>query len=506
MTNSSSNTKRIAQNTVILYIRMIVVTLISLYTSRIILKALGVDDFGLYNVVGGVVGLLAFLNVTMSKCTQRFLNVGMVEGVDSLEGVFASSITVHLLFSLLLLLLGETLGQWFLNTKVTIPNDRLIAANIVFQASILTCCVSIISIPYRAAVIAYEKMSFIAVVSIIDAILKLSIAFFLLYSPVDRLAWYGCLLVGIALLNFVMYFVYDKLKYPSLKFRISFDKMNFKRIFSFVSWSLIGESAVVICNQGNVILVNMFHSLTANAAMTIGSQINHSITNLTANFQTAFNPQITKSYAEHNWDYLKRLVYSTSKISFCILFVVTLPIAFNIDFVLDVWLDTVPILSNSFAILFMVNGIINALSAPFHFVTLASGKIRVFQIVSALVFLSDIPIVYALFKMGLPPTTVMWVKIGTIVAILFIRIYFASKNVPSIHMQSYFTSTLLPIVCVSSFSLFVFYLFNRLASSFYSRIIFTVLLILVSAVALWLICLNHNERRLVMNIVRKKKE
>lgn len=500
-----SNTKRIAKNTIVLYVRMIVVMLITLYTSRVVLKALGVDDFGLYNVVGGVVGLLTFFNRTMEKSTQRFLNVSMVKGADSVGSIFSSSITVHVLFALAFLLLGETVGLWFLNEKIVIPEGREFAANIVYQVTLLSVCMSFITIPYSAAVIAYEKMTFLAVVSIIDAILKLGIAMLLIKYSRDRLIMYGVLLFMIQVANFMMFFIYNRKRNSHLRFKLSYNKENFKQIFSFVSWTLVGQGAVVGCNQGNVVLVNMFHSLVANAAMSVGSQVNHAIANLTTNFQTAFNPQITKSYAEGNFSYLKNLVYTTSKISFCIMYAVALPIAFNIDWILDIWLDKVPQISNTFAVLFMANGIINAISMPFNFTVLSSGNIRNFQIVTAVVFLLDLPITYILFSLGLPPTTVLWVKIGVISTMFFVRVYYASQIVDTIKMGLVCKDVLMPIILTVATTAFLSFVFDKIATTQLIRIVYTILIETVNVVLIWLVCLKKNERTSLLNIIKRKK-
>lgn len=501
----ASNTKRIAKNTIVLYFRMIVVMLISLYTSRVVLQALGVEDFGLFNVVGGVVGLLTFFNRTMEKSTQRFLNISMVEGDDSLGRIFSSCITVHILIAISFLIVGETIGLWFLNTKVNIPEGRELAANIVYQATIFSLCTTFMSLPYSAAVIAYEKMTFFAVVSIVDSLLKLGIAWLLLVCSTDSLALYGILLLLMNIFNLGMFVIYCRKEYPVLKFRLSFNKDNFKKIFSFVSWTLVGQFAVVGCNQGNVVLVNMFHSLAANAAMSVGNQVNHAIASLTTNFQTAFNPQITKSFAENDFGYLKTLIYTTSKISFCILYVVALPIAFNIDWVLDVWLDTVPELSNTFAVLYIVNGIINAISMPFNFTVLSSGNIRNFQIATAILFLLDLPITYILFYLGMPATTVLWVKIGVIIVVFFLRVYYASTVVDTIKIGAVCRDVLLPMLITVVITLLLCYFVNMYADNQVIRFLYTIVIELVCIAMIWFVCLRKSERVSLVNLIQSRK-
>jgi O-antigen/teichoic acid export membrane protein len=504
MVSQADNNKRIVKNTVILYVRMIIVLLITLYSSRLVLKALGVDDFGLYNVVGGVVGLLSFFNVTMARSTQRFLNVEMVKGEEALGNIFASSITVHLLLAILFFIIGETIGLWFLNNHINIPEGREYASNLVYQASILSFCVSIISVPYSAAVIAYEKMSFVALVGIVDAVLKLLIAVYLLNASYDRLVLYGILLLLITVLNLILYYLFCKKNYKSLRFKLSFDKDNIKHIFSFVGWTLVGESAQVGCNQGNAILVNWFHPLTANAAMTVGGQINNALSSLTSNFQTAFNPQITKSYSENNYEYLKKLVYGTSKISFCILFVVAVPISFNINWILDIWLEEVPDLSNIFAILYLGNAVLNALSSPFHFAVLASGEIRSFQVVSSLFYVLDLPITYFLFFIGFPAPTVLWVKIGTMVAIVFVRIIYASKVVPTINFLEYCIEEMLPLIITLVIVVFVSLFCDSYSSTLVSRFVFTLIIETACIMLIWWVCFKKRERELLLSYLKLK--
>lgn len=500
-----SNTKRIAKNTLVLYVRMVIVLLITLYTSRVVLKALGVDDFGLYNVVGGVVGLLTFFRGTMSKSTQRFLNVSMVKGDNTLKSIFSSSITIHVIIAIVFLIISETVGLWFLNAKINIPEGREFAANVVYQASVISFCVSMVIVPYGAAVVAYEKMTFLAVVSIIDAVLKLGIALFLLTNSGDRLILYGILHLGITGLNFVLYFLFCKKKYPVLEFRIAYNKENFKQIFGFIGWTLIGQISVVGCNQGNIVLVNMFHSLAANAAMSVGSQVNNAINNLTTNFQTAFNPQITKSYAEGDKSYIRSLVYTTSKISFCIMFAVALPIAFNINWVLDIWLDTVPQLSNTFAILFMVNGIVNAISMPFNYTVLSSGNIRNFQIITAVVFLMDLPITYVLFSLGMPATTVLWVKICVISVMFFVRVFFASKVVATIQMKEVCKDVLLPMLLTAGVTVTMSFFLNTYADAQLVRFAFTAVIEIVCIAMIWFVCLQKSERNTLVKLIKSRK-
>ena len=504
--NKSSNTKRIAKNTIVLYIRMVIVMLITLYTSRVVLKALGIDDFGLYGVIGGVVGLFAFLKRSMGKATQRFLNYEMVAEKGDLTVVFRTSLTIHVLISIVILVLGETVGLWFLNAKINIPEGREFAANIIYQTTLVSICFSLIEVPFSADIIAHENMTFFAVISVLDAVLKLGIAFMIMAEKGDRLILYGVLMMAITIINLLIYYFYCKRKFFEISLRPCFDKQRFKSIFSFVGWTLVGQAAVVGCNHGNSILVNMFHSVAANAAMSVGNQVSHAVTNLSSNFQTAFNPQITKSFAAGDFNYLRFLVFTTSKISYCLLFVAALPIAFNINFVLDIWLDKVPVYANVFCVLSLANAIINALSAPLNFSVLASGRIKWFQIVTSVVYLSDLVILYGLFKLGLPPTTAMWVKVGTMVVVLFVRVYFAHREIECIDLFSYTKQVLLPLFVMSIGSIAVAFLLHPFFSNLVLRIIFTTVIILVNLLLVWFVALNKSQRLSLINIIKKRKK
>ncbi len=504
--NKASNTKRIAKNTIVLYVRMAVVLLITLYTSRIVLQALGVSDFGLYGVIAGVVGLFSFLKTSMGKATQRFLNVEMVAEGGDLKTVFRTSLTIHFLIAIAILFLAETIGLWFLNTKINIPEGREFAANIVYQTTIVSLCVSMIEIPFSADIIAHERMTFFAIISIVDAVLKLVIAFLLMADDGDRLILYTCLMMALSIVNLLLYYIYCKRKFFEISLRPCFDKQRFKGIFSFVGWTLVGQIAIVGCNQGNNILINMFHSVVANAAMSVGNQVTHAVTNLSSNFQTAFNPQITKSYAEGDYKYLRFLVFTTSKISYCLLFVATLPIVFNINFILDIWLDKVPDLSNIFCILCLANSIINALSAPLNFSVMATGRIKWFQIVTSVVYLSDLVILYFLFKIGLPPATAMWVKVSIMVVILFVRLYFAHREIDCINFISYLQQVLIPLTIMSVGSIAVAFALHPFFSNVALRITFTAVIMLVNIALIWFVALNKDQRKSLVSILQKRRK
>lgn len=503
MEHKTTNTKRIARNTLILYLRSLIVMILWLYTSRVILKALGIEDYGISNVVGGVVGLFSFLRTSMTKSTQRFLNVEMAKDNGNLNDTFCTSLNIHIAIAFIALIVTETIGLYILNKYVQIPPDRELAANIIYQSTILSLLFTIISVPYNAEIIAHEEMGYFAVVSIVDAILKLSLALFISNSNYDRLIIYGVLSAGISLLNLIMYVVYCRINYIESKFRFFFNKKKTKQILGYTTWTVVGQAAILGTNQGNNILLNMFHGVVANAAMGVAQQVNSAITTLTSNFQTAFNPQITKSYAKKDYDYLKKLVFTTSKISFFLLTLVSLPIMFNIESILIIWLSDVPKYSDVFCILILCNSILNGLSAPLNFTVLSTGNIKHYQITTSLVFLSDLIILYPLFYLGFPAVTALIVKIVCMSIILFVRLYYTHKLIESIDLMSYISKVVFPLLSSTFFSVSLGLFLFSYADNLLKSILSTLFLIVFSSLCALFIGLSNYERTILYGFVRK---
>lgn len=474
-----------------------------LYTSRVILQALGVEDYGVSNVVGGVVGLFAFLRTSMTKSTQRFLNVEMTKTDGKLNETFCTSLNIHLFIGLIALIITETIGLWFLNTYIQIPEGREFAANIIYQSTILSLIVTIVSVPYSADIIAHEEMGYFAVVSIVDAILRLAIALLIAHSNGDRLIFYGVLMAVISIVNLLMYIVYCRVKYEESKYHMMLDKQLTKDLFGYTTWTVVGQAAVLGTNQGNNILLNMFHGVVSNAAMGVAQQVNGAVSTLTSNFQTAFNPQITKSYASKDYDYLKKLVYATSKISFFLLVVVSLPIMFNISFLLNLWLDEVPPYAEVFCILILCNSILNALSAPLNYTVLSSGKIKWFQIFSSFAFLSDLIILYPLFLLGFPPATALCVKVVSMILVVFVRLYFAQREVECINIYSYTRQVLMPLALSTGLSIIAGCVLFNLSTNLCQTVLATLGLIVTIILNIMLFGLSKSERGLIIKVMRR---
>lgn len=494
MNNHNSDTKKIFKNTIVLYIRMFVVMLISLYSSRVVLAALGVDDFGLYNVVGGVVALFSFLKSSLTASTQRFLSFELGKTEDSkIQSVFSISVTTHIIVSIIIVLLAETIGLWFLNAKINIPEGREFAANVIYQLSVLSLVLGMLTVPYNAVVISHEKMGFFAFVGVVESVLKLVFALLLFYGK-DKLIMYGVFIALINMLILGAYWIYCRLHFFETKYHFVFNKTIFRDIFSFSGWTILGQMAVIAVNYGTNILVNMFYTVAANAAMGIAQQVNGALTGLTSNFQTAFQPQITKSYASKDYDYLKTIIYYASKISFFLLFIVTFPIMLNIDAILKIWLTTIPDNTNSFCILFIVASIFNAISTPLWISVFATGKIRTYQIVVSAVFFSDLIIVYGLFSLGFPPVTCMIVKASINFFVIFVRLFFTRKEVEGFSTRLYLKNTLIPCMLSALLTIApIVYAFS-LVNSFGEKLLVTCLGISLSVLLAYFVGLKRRER------------
>ena len=498
MAGDQGNSKRIVTNTIVLYIRMFIVMLISLYSSRLVHKALGVDDFGLFNLVGSVVALMTFLKSTLASSTQRFLSFELGrDDSQRLSKVFSVSLTTHVVMAAIILLLAETIGLWFLHTKVNIPEGRKLAADIIYQLSVFSLLVSVIALPYIADVISHEKMTFYAVVGVAEAVLKLFFAYLLLVIDTDKLILYGILTALLQLLVNLSFGIYCRIKFKEARFRLAYDKTIFREIFSFSGWALLGQAAVVAVSYGTGIVVNWFYPLAVNAAMGIAHQVNGAITGLTSNFQTAFQPQITKSYAAKDYEYMDNLIAYTSKISFFLLFIVTYPIMMNIDYILNLWLTTVPEYTNWFCILFIIASIFNALSAPLWIAVFATGKIKQYQITVSTVFFSDLIIVYFLFKLGFPPVTCMVVKAIINFIVIFVRILFAKKEVECFSAALFIKNAVLPCLISALLAVALTLPFYILTSSVALRLAITLAAGALSILSAYWIGLNQAERQQV---------
>lgn len=395
-----------------LYIRTLVVMLVSLYTSRIVLATLGVEDFGIYNVVGGVVTMMAFLRIAMASSIQRYLNYEMGKGdTEGLNKIFCMSMNLHILIALLVVILSETVGLWFVNTKLVIPLDRMSAANWVYQFSILAAVVSITQIPYMSLITAHEKMGVLAYISILTAVLKLLTVYLLLLGSVDKLMLYAILTFGVTFTISIIYRVYCRRKFVESQYKFIRDPKLFRELTSFAGWSLMGRTSIVLANQGIDILLNLFLGPVVNAARGISLQVNSALTQFVEGFQTAARPQIVKSYAAGEFQYFNSLIFRTSKFSFYLLFILSAPVLIETNYILNLWLKVVPNYTIIFCKLIIIDALIATWTNPLVTAIQATGRVKLYNIVIASIIIFNLPVSYLLLKIGYSPVAVFYVAI-----------------------------------------------------------------------------------------------
>lgn len=412
--NHSANNKRIAKNTAFLYVRMIFVMLIMFYASRVVLRALGVVDYGVYNVVGGVVVMLAFITGPMTAAVSRFITFTLGTGDEAqLRKVVGTLRCVLLLLALIILLLAETVGLWFVMTQLVIPPERLSAAFWVYQCSVATSIITVLSMPYMAMVIAHEHMNTYAAVSIVENLLKLGAALLLLVLDADHLVFYGVFLLAAQVIIRIVYTLYCRRHFPECSAPLTWDKPLIREIGGYCGWTTWGNLAYIGYTQGLNILLNLFFGPAVNAARGVAVQVQSAAGQLSTNFQMAIRPQITKNYANGDLEYMHKLVMFSTKYSFFLMLLLVVPVIVNAPFVLHVWLGNVPDHTVSFVRITMLVALIESIKQPLLASIHATGKLRVFQSVESSMLLTIPFIAYAGLKWGhISPEVVFWIYFG----------------------------------------------------------------------------------------------
>jgi O-antigen/teichoic acid export membrane protein len=498
MSTTSDNNKRIAKNTVMLYIRMFFTMAVSLFTSRVILQTLGVTDYGINNVVGGVVAMFSFLNGAMASATQRYLNVDIATGNEAhLKVSFRTAMQIHVLIALFILILAETVGLWFVLNKLVIPENRMYAAMWVYQFSIVASMVSIISLPYNAAIIAHERMSAFAYISIMDVVLKLVIVYMLVISPFDKLITYSALFLCVNLLDRFIYNWYCKKHFSEVNFSLKVDKPLFREMSSFAVWSLWGNLAGVLFTQGLNMLLNMFFGPAVNAARGIAVQVQGVIQGFVANVQTAVNPQITKSYAQANLHRMHKLMYASSKFCFYLLFLIVLPLSFEAQFVLKVWLGIVPDHTVWFLRLIMFIMLTETLANPYIIANQATGKVKVYQAVCGGLLLCIVPVAYIVLKLGGNPESVYIVHGCIAVITQFARVYMMRRLI-DLTMMTYFKNVVAPILMVVATSFIIpFMIYMNMSYGVLSFFVVCTISVLCVIMFAYLVGTNKDEKAMI---------
>ena len=407
MSDTQSNNKRIAKNTLLLYFRMFLTMIVSLYTSRVVLNTLGVEDYGVYNVTGGVIAMFAFLNTAMSSATQRYITFALGKGDKRrLSVIFNTSMLIHALISLLVLFLGETVGLWFVLNKLVVPEGREVAAMYVYQCSILTSLIGVMSVPYNADIIANERMSAFAYISVLEVIFKLLIVFVLMLIPADKLIVYAVLVVFVQLLIRYIYVKYCSKHFEESKMQKTIDKSLLKEMASFAGWSFFGNFACVLYGQGVNMLLNVFFGPVVNAARGIAVQVQGAVQQFAGSFQMAINPQIVKNYAFGDLQQVHSLMFRSSRFSFYLLFFLILPVLLETNYVLTLWLKIVPDDTVIFTQIMLSIVLLNPFSSPLTIANQATGKIKIYQVVVGTTLMSIFPISYVVLNFGAPAYSV----------------------------------------------------------------------------------------------------
>lgn len=506
MSGVSASNKRIAKNSLFLYVRMVIVLFVSIYTTRVVLSALGVEDFGIYNVVCGFVAMFSFLNTSMSNGIQRFYNYEAGFGDKmNVTKVYQTSLLIQFLLAVLLVIVLETIGVWYVNNKMVLDVERLVAANWVFQFSVASLILLVLQIPYSALILAHERMDYYAVVSIIDVFLKLAIVFVLPYISSDKLIFYGLLQLAVAIINFLLYFIYAKRHFKELYFECIFHYKLFKSIFVFSGWNVTSMFAWMTQSQGVNMVINLFFGPIVNAARGVSGQIQAAIQGFCENLVVAFRPQLVQSYAKGDIQKTKKMMYSMSKILFVMFYLLSTPVIFEIDYILHLWLgENVPNYTASFTILILLSMYPRNFSMAFAQVVHATGKLGLYQVVSSIIILLALPLSYMALDAGANVLFVFWINIGVCV-LMYIVCMFVLKRLFPIDLKEYLHVVLYPCIFMGVISLIVPMIITTvMPKSILRFIIDLIVTTFVSILMSYKIILNVEERAMLKKIILKK--
>lgn len=497
--STTENNKRIAKNTLMLYFRMILTMLVSLYTSRVVLNVLGVSDYGTYNVVGGVVTMFGFFNSAMVSATQRFLSyeLGRNDYVQ-LRKTFNATLIIHSVIAILIFILAETIGLWFVNTQLNLPEGRMEAAHWVYHFSVLSFMVSIIQVPFNSIIIARERMSVYAYMSILEVVLKLIIVFVLTWIAFDKLKLYGILLFTVSFIVASIYRIYCLKQFDETRFKLVKDRDLYKTLISYSGWNLFGNIAAVAKGQGVSIILNIFFGTVVNAAQGVANQVSAAVTSFVGNFQMASNPQIIKSYAAEDKAYMTNLVIRTSKFSFYLLFILTLPVMLEIEYILKLWLKLVPDYTAVFTILILINALIDTVSGPLMTSLQATGKIKVYQSVVGILLILILPISYLFFKLGFPPESTFFVCISIAIVAFVFRVLLTKRQIPEFSTRQFLQEILIRNIPVILLSVLIPWMIRiNMQVGFTRLMIVTFTSLTISTITIYLIGLKSNEKAFV---------
>lgn len=500
MDTHAENTKRIAKNTLMLYVRMLFGMLVSLYTSRVVLQALGVEDYGIYNVVGGFVAMFSLISGALSHSAGRFLTFELGRGnMDGVKRYFSTSLLIHIALAFIILIVSETIGMWFLNNRMVIPENRLSAANWVFHASVFSFMISLFSVPYNASIVSHERMNVFAYIGVVDIILRLFVVLFIAYSPFnfDRLIIYAILLVLVSCLIQTIYVLYCRNHFEECRLNFVFDSVCWKKMWAFTGWNFVGGTALVLKDQGVNILLNLFFDPIVNTARGLSSTVSTAVCSFSGNFMTALNPQITKSYAAGDNEYMFKLIERGTRFSFYILLIIALPVLLETNFILSLWLNNYPEYTVIFVRLVLIQAMIDILSNTIVTAQAATGKIRNYQIAVGGMLLMNFPLSYLCLKLGGQPESTMFVAIFVSICCLLIRLIILRRNI-QLSLIWFFKEICCNVLAVTVVSILIpFVLYFSMSGGWLKFLVVTVFCLISSVASALFIGCSHSERQFI---------
>ena len=497
------DTKRIAKNTLFMYVRMFIILVVTLYTARVVIQTLGIEDYGIYNIVGGVVVLFSFINISLRSAFQRFISFELgKDDITNSNSVIGSSFKIVAIFSLIFLILAETIGLWFLSHKLVIPAGKLTTAIWVYQFSILTFILNLFQTPYQAIIISHERMSFYAAYSIVESILKLIVAFLLIIAPSNQLIIYAALGFCVTIISICItaFYCHNKLEIP---IHNKGTRQQLLTLFHYSGWSMANSSTVIVTQQGGNIILNLFVGVIANGAYGIANQVTAAINGFVSNFQSAFNPQITKSYSAGEYQDLFILINRTSLLSFCLLAVISVPFFIECDFILTLWLGECPEYAVGFCNLMLVYFLIDSCQAPLWMLIYATGKVKAYQIWSGIITLFNIPIAAFLLYIGLSAYWVFIVRLVLNSIIAIIRPFYTHILVNDFSVLNYGKEVLLPVFKIVLICLAIIIL-GISVRGWMSPFLIIIVSVLCSIVLIPIFGIKKADRNLIVELIKNK--
>ena len=504
MAEISENNKKIAKNTIFLYIRMGVIMVVNLFSARILLQSLGVEDYGIYNIVAGIITFMVFFTNTMSTANQRFMCYELGQNrMVRVRAILTNGVIVTLLILIFIIFIAQTVGLWLLYNFINIPIGKKHIALIVYQYTIITFSFQFSQIPFHATIISFEKMNIFAIISIADSIIKLLITICIKYFP-NRLEVYSLTLCIESFLVFLIYFIICNKKLIKLKFKNYISKRYIETLFKFICYNAFGQLSFISANHGLNILMNIFYGVLINSAMGIANQVNAAVLQFVNNFQTAFRPTLIKTYALKDITLLERQIAATSKISFILLYIVSLPLIVNLDYILNLWLTTVPNYTSEFCLLTIIFSVIEIITGSILILIYATGDIKNYQIVSGIMYLFTLPATFILLLFGISP---IYALLPRIVISLFVSIYkiYYSQRITNINGFKFYKTVILKILLIIIITVPTSLYIRSLFPNTFIGICINSLLIIISILLTSYYCgLNVSEKKFVSKLVLKR--